>query len=61
MNLTTNYQPISNISSVTMPSTKDPKWTIVYTNGAVLVTTNPVTMLYRPKTASLAADEPEME
>jgi hypothetical protein len=39
----------SDISSVILPSTKDPKCTVVFKDGTTAATTNPVLVVYRPK------------
>jgi hypothetical protein len=53
--------PIDDIVSVTMPSTKDPKWTIVYKNGVTTVTTAPLVMTYRQKSGTSQPDQIEPE
>jgi hypothetical protein len=55
------FDPIDDIVSVTMPSTKDPKWTIIYKDGKTTVTTAPLVMTYRQKSGTLQPDQIEPE
>ncbi|RPJ10584.1 MAG: hypothetical protein EHM36_03145 [Deltaproteobacteria bacterium] len=44
------YDPFCDgVVSVTMPSSRDPKWTIVFVDGLVIATTSPVELWYHPK------------